>query len=483
MADMTPNEAIATLRKLSPDKQREVLTRLSPEKRHEILLKLHPNEHFISGPPKGIAAIKSAIYTARHRAAEKIEENIPAITGTVGGLLGIEGGLPGVLFGAALGGAAGRAAQQLHDTSQGNPQPSSSAAAWDLAKAGGEQAAYELAGMGMARIGRFIKPVSRAARLSYGGGAEMGERELERLAPEFDKTIEQLGGGRVRTVGDFEKVVDATERRLNTEYALALHPIAGRKVVPTAVADAIRSKITPNMMKTPEGRAMARYLQQKATQFEQEWSVQELNLERETISKRLRGYHSAAPSSAAAKGKLDAAVMADSAAEDALKEMLYDAADRSADKPSGYFRELKRKQSLLIDLADDVEAHKRDLLQASAKQKGTPLTEKVFTHGYTHPASTHAGMTAAINPAKFRDPLKAANRSVAKAFPSPAGKVVAGARQATGWTLETMRALPVRYLFLSTPPPPEEENATDAPASPAPVRNRREALERLGIAQ
>jgi hypothetical protein len=414
----------------------------------------------ISRPPTGVAGVKSKFYTGMNRGADWIKSNLPMIGGTVGGLLGVEGGPVGVMAGAAIGGAAGRAAQQGEEFSRGKVQPSSGAAAMDIGAAGLERAAYEIGGLGMARIGKAIKPVSRGARLSYGAAGGMGgEVAMERLVPDFDKTLAQAGKSGAKTVGEFEDLVQATNTRLETEYGTAIQQAGagGQEVSLQPVADAIRGKITPNMLKTPEGRATISYLKKRATMFEKPWSVREADLERSTVSKRLRSYHNASPSSAAAQGKIDAAVMADAATEDALKQVLYPTADRAAGKPAGYFHELKQKQAALIDLKDNVVAHREKLMQASAQKRGAPLAEKLHIYAYAHPSSGSLGSAGStFSPSRFTDPLATANKAVQKGFPGTAGNAARSVRTATGTTLQTLRGLPIRVLFMETPPEPED---------------------------
>jgi hypothetical protein len=349
-----------------------------------------------------------------------------------------------------LGGATGKSLQHLHDFSKGKlTQPSAIEAAGDIGLAGLEQGAYELGGAGIARVGKAIIPGSRAASLAYGSRSGELTPQIEKLIPDFDRTLSQAGLKGAKTVGEFEKVVRATERRLNQEYALALQPITGQKIIPTTVGDAIRNQITPEMLKTREGQLMASYLKRRAAEFDTEWTLGELNGERETVNKSLISYYNAAPSSAMSKARLDAGLKADRAADQALRDILYNAVDRSGAKPPGYFQALKQKQSMLIDLKDAVVKGKEGLTKASGERSGAPLREKFHLRGYLHPSTGMPGGVAGMNPMTLSDPMVQANKAIQRGFPSTGRKVYRGARKVVGTALSNrdINALPIRALF------------------------------------
>lgn len=438
---------------------------MSDQQIEEVLRKQFPPAT-ISSPPTGIAGFKAKVNTAVGKAADVVKENLPIIGGTVGGLAGATVGPAGAVAGATLGGAAGRSAQQLIELPEGKRQPSSKAAAIDIGKSGAEQGLYELGGLGVSKIASKIMPISRGARLSYAGGASQGEAALNALAPDFDKTLAATGSRAPRTVKEFGDVVQATNTRLEQEFDQALFPVAQARVRPLTVANAIKQKITPNMAKTPEGRQTAQYLLKKARQFEtQDWTIGELNLERQTVAKRLRTYFNSGPSVSAGKAKLDADIMADTAMRDSLNDILYSTADQTAGKPNGYFKALKQKQSTLIDLTDDITAHRQRLLETSAQKKGAPISEKAHVYGYAHPTSSHIGSAGTtVTPSRFLDPSKQADKMVQRAFPGTVGKITNAVRKGTGlaFSNETIDALPIRVMFADEP----ELDTTPPPRSP-----------------
>src|SRR6185369_13934782 len=391
-------------------------------------------------------------------------ENLPMTMGTAFGAVGEAAGPAAGVGMAALGGSAGRSMQRLLEPEKYGNQPSSKAAK-DITLSGLEQGAYQLGGLGIAKVASWLRPASRAARLSSGAGIEAGESAVANLIPDFDKKVAASGGQSPKTIGEFEKVVNDTNGRLQDEYGKALFPIANQPVAANAVGNAIRAKITPAMKLTAEGRATANSLRKRAAEFEKEgWTIGTLDEQRSMLAKKIRGYRNAAPSSAAAKIKLDAELAADQAANESLNGMLYSTADQQAGKPAGYFQDLKRKQSILYDVADNVQKEKDRLIAQSAKSKGALLREKLHIGEYLHPMRASAGATLGASPTKFIDPLATANQKIGMGFPSQLTQGERTAREAISGALgsQTINSLPIRYLFM----PDMEPEASHTPSLP-----------------
>ena len=264
---------------------------------------------------------------------------------------------------------------------------------------------------------------SRGARLSSGAGLQQGEEAVNAIIPEFDKTLKAQGKTEVPTIKEFGALVDDTDGRLETEYQDALKPVENVQISGSTVADAIRDKITPNMLETRDGRLMARELLRRASEFDNgTWTVEKLDLERSKLSKTFRGGKGVSPSSVSAKTKLDASFDADRAANKAINEVLYPLADQAAGKPPGYFKALKQKQSVLSDIRDDVKAAKDTALSSSAQKKGRLLREKINPYSYLNPKHGLLGAGGGLHASgtKFADPLAVANKKVDLAFKPPA---------------------------------------------------------------
>lgn len=429
-----------------------------PQYREKILDLTMSPAGSVSAPPTGIAGVKAAGYTGAARLAELVKNNMDLIAGTAGGLLGAPAGGLGAVGGAALGGAAGRAVKQLLGIQEGKGMPSSGAAAADIALGGLEQGAYELGGMGLAKLGRVISPTDRASFLAYGTrSGEIGPK-IANVLPDLDRVLAQakkvpaLEGAAPKkmTIGSFEKLVELADKDLNQEFNRAIFPIAQRPEATLSVGQAIRSKITPNLEKTAQGRAAKKYLEDRALEFENKtWTIAELNKERELVTRRLRAWHAAERSGQTAQERVQAKIAADAETERALKDLLYSAADRSGAKPPGYFTALKRKQSYLIDLMDSIGTTKEKLTKASMERQGAPLSEKLHLRGYLHPTTGAPGGVAGIAPAMFSDPLVGANKAIAKGFPTGTRRALQTTRGVVSKTLSQrdVDALPLRVLF------------------------------------
>ena len=151
----------------------------------------------------------------------------------------------------------------------------------------------------------------------------------------------------------------------------------------------------------------------------------------------------------AAQRRVEQAIAADTAAEKALKDMLYSEADRTSAKPAGYFEALKHKQSALIDFTDIVAASKEKLTKSSLESKGAPAWTKLHIRGYAHPSGVTPGV--GMSPASFVDPLEQANKRIQLAFPTGARAATRALRTGieTLSSVPSVNALPVRFLFMA----------------------------------
>lgn len=419
----------------------------------------------ISGPPKGIAAVKSKAYTGLDRAENFVGENLPTIGGVLGGVVGLAGGPAGAVTGATLGGAAGRAAGQLREFSKGKVQPSSKDAAIDIGIEGAKQGAMEAGGQLVGTVAKLLKPASREALMGRAMNAATAERNMRPLireaTDELDKTVAMskvktpFGGiaekNVPQTVGDFKRVIEVSQKRLDNEFNIALNPIAGQRTVPVDVANAIKGKITPAMANTPEGLAESRALRNKALQFEnKEWTYQQLNDERMRTTARLNAYYKQL-SSGNPSMRVHADIAGDKAAEDALKDMLYKKVGQSSGKGQAYIESLKRKQGAMIEMNRQMEKEIERLSNLSLQREGSSFLEKAHVAGYAHPSNLKAGGVTRISPSAFIDPEKAANKAVTKAFAHPSARTaanktlgVAGAKD-----MRWIYSMPMRYLFMA----------------------------------
>jgi hypothetical protein len=459
---MADRDAISEFMSLPQDKQLETLSQL-PQANQDSLLAQVKNRRSsptpISMTPEALAERKATSEKKTQFESEnegmarqfthRMAQELPMAGGVAGGALG-----HGLLspLGAVIGGAAGEFGRQSIDSLLGFDSPKTlSESTKKAATEGLEQGLYTLGGMGIARVGAFLKPISREARLSSGAALSQGKESLHGLVPEFDKTLQAQGAKGVKTIGEFEQVVKGTQERLENEYQSALKPIARDEVSTKSIADAITAKINSNMYNTKDGLKQLKILSKRAAEFDSgTWAVADLDLERSKVAKRFRDI---APSERAANSKLNANSMADEAANVAMNDLLYSMADSTGGKPAGYFKALKQNQSKLYDVIDDVAKSKKRLVSEAAQNEGRLFREKASIHTYLHPRKSIAGVTAGVSPGNFSDTLETANRKIGLGFPSSAKGAVNASRSGAAKALSSsdIDALPIRAFFMDSP--------------------------------
>lgn len=454
MADLKQLLANPDYYSLPFEEQHKALQRVSPEyaglsqDEQTKFINKAQSRHLsqVSSQPTGFEQErKGDVRTSKRGMTGQMMENAPTIGASVGGLAGA--GLASIPM-AAIGGAAGKAVQTLYNAKQGEVSPSAGQDIKGIVTEGAEQGAFEGGGQLIRFAGKLIRPTSRAASIAYATRSGHIGSALDKLVPEFDKTLGQQGASQVRTIGEFDRLVNDTNHRLETEFGQALQPIRGNQVVPQTVSNSILGKITSNMSMTPEGQAAEKLLRKQARLYQRPWTIDQLNNERMLVGDRLRTWHNAVASGQAAVQGAQAHIAADTATEQALKDLLYDEADRSGSKPQGYFRDLKAKQSALYDLADATDKAKEKLSKSSLESKGAPLREKIHIRAYSHPLPG-AGLTGGIPVSSMlSDPLEQSNAALKRAFPTRGRRIGNAARNigATAVSNPTLDALPLRLL-------------------------------------
>lgn len=402
-------------------------------------------------PPKG------EISTGPHgmeALAALVQKNMPLLMGTAGGLGGAAiGGPVGAVIGAGAGGGGGELMKHLIGFGKGKGMGEDLGT--DVAISGIENAGAELGGLAIGKVGQWIKGPAREALISYATRSGQLGPEIKAVLPDLDRMANKLGAN-VSDVASLRRLGHLTERGLNQEFNAAIQPIAQQRLVPISVANEIQAQITnnPNLANTAEGQRVIAQLKRRALEFQsvrpggQPWTIGDLNLERMRLTKKLEAYHAAVDKGAVIRPGIKADMDADAAAERALKDLLYNAADKSGVKPLGYFQALKQRQSALISLNQSIQKGEEGIAKQSLERQGAPLSEKLHLRTYAHPGSAKPGGVLGFNPLQG-DPLSAANRQASRAFPSTAGKVVNAGRKALGTTISQpdVNALALRSLL------------------------------------
>lgn len=275
---------------------------------------------------------------------------------------------------------------------------------------GGSQAA---GGAALAKAPHRTTAGERRYRLNKATFAAGGaNQEFSAALGDIDETL-RTSKTKVKTVEDVQTVVQDTERRLNQHFEQALFPIRGNKLVPTQISDALMTKANePNLQKTPEGRAESRAYQRAAVNFQQEWSLGDLDLERRRLfDARL-----------ARKGSVDQSISRrastslniDQIIEDQIRDLEYGELNRRY--PNQNFADLKFRQSQLVELKRQLQKRVDALKNKQGIEKGGPLLSGEHAIGSV---SKHGLMGRVYAKFPGQGPETQANTAAKKAFKRP----------------------------------------------------------------
>lgn len=293
------------------------------------------------------------------------------------------------------------------------------------------------------KTGEEPTPIKSTNKLSF--ATDAAPRDIAHVLPELKETAEKLG--KPKTIGDVGTHLQSTLTRLDQKFNAGLFSNAHRQLVPQAIADELRSRAA-EMPPSPDGQAMAQQLNNAASTYERPWTLRELNAERKLRSGYLKGFYGKEGSAQMAAMRTSADTIIDKTVEGGAKDLLYDELDRL--HPGGGFRELKQKQSALIDIKDAFDKHLEKIEKQSAQEKGAPFLGK---SSVTASASQHGVIPRLHNFIPKRDPLSLANSAARTAY-GPSSTATA-ARSA-------ILAMPVTSLVggngSGMPPPPSDSD-------------------------
>jgi hypothetical protein len=257
------------------------------------------------------------------------------------------------------------------------------------------------------RTGREPSPTKAINKLAYATGAE-SIRPLEHLLPDIEKTVAKVG--KPKTVGGLQIVIkdvmDGYEQQFNQGLATTKGHI---NTVP--IADALEAKAR-TLPPTTEGQQIAAQLRNAATEYRKPWTAQELNSERMFRNANAQAFYKKAGAGQMAALRADADSMIDKIVADSARDVLYDEMERQ--HPGVGFRELKQKQSSVLDMYDKFRDHIERLEASQARAKGAPLSDKFKISAVVNPTGgIHPRMHQPLLQGKV---LNKANAAVRKAF-------------------------------------------------------------------
>lgn len=270
-------------------------------------------------------------------------------------------------------------------------------------------------------LGKFkeISPEGKVNKLTF---ASKGDAEtIKSTLPSVEKAAEKTGAR--KTVGDYLQNINTAKSDLNTEYANAIGPYSGHQTMPSAISQKILALETPNMAKTAAGRAEAAAIRKAASEFQQPWTLGELDAERMSANARLSAYENKSIADQYSTLRKSRSVAIDKAIADGVRETVYPQMDQLTGKPSGYFASLKQQIGSLLELQSRVSRTTEDLRNRTAEIKGAPRLKKAAVAEGAGAAASgykHGVIRTLARAAVPENPEKVANKRVAQAL-RPAG--------------------------------------------------------------
>jgi len=266
---------------------------------------------------------------------------------------------------------------------------------------------------------------------------------LKTTLPELDATEKALGNP--KTIGDFQTLVKRTQDRLTQKFNGALYRNAHQRVVPTNIADALRTKAA-ELPPTAEGQALAQEIRNAATEYERPWTLRDLNRERQYRNSLVQNFYDKAGSKQMGAMRSNAQAIIDKTVADGSRELLYDQLSKY-DKGTNW-AELKRQQHHIINLQDQLAKQVGNLTDKQAAMAGESFFEKESVSASLHGGGVSARAHGLQRLLPGMGPETAASAKVRAAFPS--ARAMAARR--------AVLALPISKLGQQGVPPPPSQS-------------------------
>ena len=297
------------------------------------------------------------------------------------------------------------------------------------------------------KTGREVSPETRLNKLAYATGNATAEsiRPLEHIMPDIEATV--AGVGKPQTVGELQTVIDKTMKGYERTFNKGLYTTKGQ-FVPDSIADALESKAR-EMPPTAEGRAFAKKLNKAASEYRKPWTAQELNRERMFRQGQLDAFYKKSDTGQMHAMRSSVDTMIDQTVYDSCKDVLYDEMERQ--HPGQGYRELKQKQSSVLEMQGKFKDHVERLEAQQAKRSGAPLSEKAGVS-----ASAHAGGVtprAHITELLKKGPLTHADNATKGAF-GPTSAATARRAAILSLPVSSITTPPSNGRPSTVPPPP-----------------------------
>lgn len=134
-----------------------------------------------------------------------------------------------------------------------------------------------------------IKPGMRQARIS--SAIDAGAEEHLALEKAMSRIVPEAKSAGVHSVRELGKVLKDAHTRVNAEFEQGFAPIRHQRLVPMDISRKVLDLITPDMRQTAEGRMSMQKIRDAATEYQKDWSLDELNERRKNVDKQLSSHY------------------------------------------------------------------------------------------------------------------------------------------------------------------------------------------------
>ena len=285
-------------------------------------------------------------------------------------------------------------------------------------------------------IGTIEEPGMVVNKLAYATNAD-SIRPLMHVMPDIEETVKQVG--KPKTVNDLGNVIQKTMEKYDQQFNKGLATTKGY-VNASPIADALEAKAR-TLPPTSEGQGIANQLLTHASEYRgRTWTAQELNSERMFRNANAQAFYNKSDVGQMAALRANADTMVDEIVADSARDVLYDEMEKQ--HPGQGFRELKRKQSSVLEMQGKFKDHIRKLEAAQAKRAGAPWSEKAGISTSAHPSGAIVTPRIHVTELLRKGPLSHANKAVESAF---------GPTDAARMRRAVILALPVSTLVKPIP--------------------------------
>lgn len=307
--------------------------------------------------------------------------------------------------------------------------PAEARSRWQQGQKGAAVSAmYALPAMnyGISKLAEFLlpkgepSPTKRALYLARAAGAEGKSVNIvdafKVAMPDLMET-QRLTGNTATSVDKLADLIADSGARTENEFALKMRPIANQQVVPISVADALKNEAKKFTTGAPEDEAIAKELNNAAATYQKPMTYANLNQIRMNARGRIHGFMGKKPTAQMAVTRTNADIIKDEIIHEAVRDIVYDAMENYYHAP-GYFRALKRRQSAMLDLTDQMAGRLNELGNLKAFDS---FMDRLRGHSYVSSGGHIGFATSNILAAPFSE-VRKVHRMVKKGT-APASNV------------------------------------------------------------